>query len=392
MFIGFFLLLRTYGLPVTLKEYLALLEALQAGLADYRVETFYHLSRTILIKKEQHLDKFDQLFGHYFKGMEDLPDDLFGQDIPEDWLRKQIEKYLSEEEKAQIEAMGGLNALMERFRELMQEQHERHQGGNKWIGTGGTSPFGAWGYNPEGFRIGQGESRHRRAVKVWDKREFRNLDDSVELNTRNLKMALRRLRVFTREGVADELDLDSTIQKTSENAGLLDLQMVPSRKNRVKVLLFFDVGGSMDDHIEICQRLFSAARHEFKHLEYFYFHNCLYESVWKDNRRRWSERIPTFELFNKYNRDYRVIIVGDASMSPYEINYPGGSVEHMNEEPGGVWLQRLKDQYPHISWINPVPQQLWRYTQTIGMLKRFFDDRMYPMTLAGISEAMAEIV
>lgn len=391
MFIGFFILLKTYGLPVTLKEFLVLLEALQDGLADFKMENFYHLSRTILVKKEQHLDKFDQLFGHYFKGMEALPDDLF-QEIPEDWLRKQIEKYLTEEEKAQIEAMGGLDALMERFKELMKEQHERHQGGNKWIGTGGTSPFGAFGYNPEGFRIGQNESRHRRAVKVWDKREFRNLDDNVELNTRNIKMALRRLRVFTREGVADELDLDGTIRKTSENAGMLDLQMVPTRKNRVKVLLFLDVGGSMDDHIALCEQLFSAARHEFKHLEHFYFHNCLYESVWRDNSRRYSERIPTFEVLNKYNQDYRVIIVGDASMSPYEINYPGGSVEHMNEEPGGVWLQRLKDQFPYIAWINPVPKELWRYTQTIGMLKHFFEDRMFPMTLGGISDAMEEIV
>lgn len=391
MFLDFFLMLKADGLPVTMKELLLLLEALQKGLGNYSVDTFYYLSRSILIKREQHLDRFDQLFGHFFKGMEYIPNELFG-DIPEDWLRKQIELHLTEEEKAELEALGGLDELMKRFRELMEEQGERHQGGDKWIGTGGKSPFGAFGYNPAGFRIGQGESRHRRAVKVWDQRAYRNFDDSRELDTRNLKMALRRLRVFTREGVADELDLDDTIRKTSDNAGLLDLQFVPSKQNRVKVLLFLDVGGSMDDHIELCSRLFSAARYEFKNLEHFYFHNCLYESVWRDNSRRWKEKIPTWEVFHKYNSDYRVIVVGDASMSPYEINYPGGSVEHHNEEAGAIWLDRLKDRYPHFAWLNPIPEPYWRYTQSIGMLQRFFDDRMYPLTVKGIETAMREIV
>lgn len=391
MFIDFFLLLKGHGLPVTLKEFLVLLEALDKGLGKFSVEEFYNLSRTILIKRQQHLDKFDQLFGHYFEGTELVPDEMF-REIPEDWLRKNLEKFLTEEEKAMIEAMGGLEALMERFKELLKEQQERHEGGNKWIGTGGVSPFGAYGYNPEGFRIGQEGSGHRRAIKVWDKRQYRNLDDDVELNTRNLKVALKRLRVFTREGVADELDMDTTIRRTADNAGLLDLHLVPSKLNRVKVLLLFDIGGSMDDHIELCARLFSAAKYEFKHLEYFYFHNCLYEYVWKDNRRRHSERIPTFDIFHKYNRDYRVILVGDASMSPYEITYPGGSVEHYNDEAGVVWLQRLKDHYPHFAWLNPVPEEYWKYTQSIGMLKEFFEDEMYPLTISGITKAIKSIV
>lgn len=391
MFLEFFLLLKTDGIPVTLREFLDLLEAVKKGLAGNRVEQFYHLARATLIKREIHLDRFDQLFSHYFKGTELIPNEVLSP-IPEDWLRKQFERFLTEEEKAKLESLGGLNEMMERFKELMKEQQERHAGGNKWIGTGGTSPFGAYGYNPEGFRIGQEGSRHRRAVKVWDERNFQNLDDSRELDTRNLKMALRRLRVFTREGVADELDIDDTIRKTSDSGGLLDLQFVPNKANRVKVLIFFDVGGSMDDHIELCSRLFSAARYEFKHMEYFYFHNCLYESVWRDNKRRWREKVPTWDVLHKYNSDYRVIIVGDASMSPYEINYPGGSVEHSNQEPGGVWLERLKNQFPHIAWLNPVPKPYWPYTQTIGMLKHFFDDRMYPMTVAGIEEAMRSIV
>lgn len=391
MFIDFFLLLKGHGLPVTLKEFLVLLEAIQKGLGQYSVEEFYRLSRTILIKRQQHLDKFDQLFGYYFQGMELIPDEVF-RDIPEDWLRKNMEKYLSEEEMAMIEAMGGLEALMERFKELLEEQQERHEGGNKWIGTGGTSPFGAYGYNPEGFRIGQEGSRHRRAIKVWDKREYRNLDDDVELNTRNIKVALKRLRVFTREGVADELDMDDTIRRTADNAGILDLQLVPSKLNRVKILLLFDIGGSMDDHIELCAQLFSAAKYEFKHMEYFYFHNCLYEYVWRDNSRRHSERMPTFDIFHKYNSDYRVIVVGDASMSPYEITYPGGSVEHYNDEPGIVWLQRLRERYPHIAWLNPVPKEYWKYTQSIGMLEQVFEGNMHPLTINGITEAVKSIL
>lgn len=387
MFIDFFLLLKSNGLPVSIREHLTLLEALQAGEAAFSVEDFYHLSRATLVKKEQHFDRFDMLFGHYFKGMELIPNQVL-RDIPEDWLRKNLEKFLTDEEKAMIEAMGGLEALMERFKQLMEEQQERHEGGNRWIGTGGTSPFGANGYNPEGFRIGQSGSRQRRAVKVWDQRQFRNLSDDVELNTRNIKLALRRLRIFTREGVADELDLDATVRKTSENAGLLDLQLVPSKQNRVKVLLFFDIGGSMDDHIRECEELFSAARHEFKHLEYFYFHNCLYETVWKDNNRRMSDRIPTLEVLNKFNKDYRVVVVGDASMSPYEITYQGGSVEHYNDEPGIVWLQRLRQQYPHTVWLNPVPKEHWGYTQSIKLLEHAFEGQMYPLTIAGLTDAM----
>lgn len=384
-------MLKGDGIPVSLKEFLALLEALNKGLGKMSVNEFYYLSRSILIKREQHLDRFDQIFSHYFKGTELIPNQIFGE-IPEDWLKKQMELFLTPEEMAELEAFGGLDELMKRFQELLKEQQERHEGGNKWIGTGGKSPFGANGYNPAGFRIGQEGSRHRRAVKVWDKRRYMNLDDSRELDTRNLKMALRRLRVITREGVQDELDLDDTIRKTSDSGGILDLQFQASKMNRVKVLLFFDIGGSMDDHIDLCSRLFSAAKYEFKHMEHFYFHNCLYESVWKNNNRRWQEKIPTWDVLHKYNSDYRVIVVGDASMSPYEINYPGGSVEHTNEEAGAIWLDRFKTQYPHIAWLNPVPKEYWKYTQSIGMLERFFENKMYPMTVAGIEEAMREIV
>ncbi len=386
MFLDFFLLLKNNGLPVSLKEYLSLLEALDKEVVQWSVEEFYFLARTVMVKHEKNLDRFDMLFGHYFKDMELIPvAPVF--DIPEEWIRKNKVNDLSEEEKALIESLGGMEALMERFKELLDEQKERHEGGNKWIGTGGTSPFGANGYNPEGYRIGQSGNRNNRAIKVWDKRAFRNFDDNVELNTRNLKMALRRLRIFTREGVADELDLDKTIQKTCNNAGLLDLEMVPSKKNRVKVLLFLDVGGTMDEHVELCSQLFSAAKHEFKHLEYFYFHNCLYESVWKDNRRR-SDRVPTMEVLNKYNRDYKVIIIGDAYMSPYEIMYEGGSVEHFNEEAGMVWLQRLKAQYPYISWLNPNSEHYWQYAPSTKILRELFEYRMFPLTINGISLAM----
>ncbi len=379
MFLDFFILLKTHGLPVSLKEHLVLLEALSKGLGGMKVDEFYFLSRTILIKREQHLDKFDMLFSHYFKDMELIP----GFRICGHSGRMAAQDpglFLTPEKMAQIEAMGGPEALRERFKQLMEEQKERHQGGNKWIGTGGRSPFGAYGYNPEGYRIGQEGSRHRRAIKVWDQRQFRNLSDDVELNTRNMKMALRNLRVFTREGMAEELDLDTTIRKTSDNAGLLELEMVASRKNRVKVLLFLDIGGSMDDHIRTCEELFSAAKHEFKHLEYYYFHNCLYESVWKDNHRRFSERVPTFDVLHKFNRDYRVIMVGDASMSPYEIMYPGGSVEHFNDEAGVIWLERLRAHFRRIVWLNPVPEYNWPYTQSIGMMKQVFEDQMFPLT------------
>ncbi len=387
MFLDFFLLLKNDGLPVTFKEYLTLLQALDRDVVAYNVDDFYYLSRSTLVKHEQFLDRFDRLFGRYFKGIETIDAEEFFK-IPEEWLRRSMQNALTDEEKELIKAMGGLDKLLDRLRELMREQRRRHEGGNKWIGTGGTSPFGAYGYNPEGIRIGQNESRNRRAVKVWDRREFRNLDDSVELDTRNVKMALRRLRVLTREGIDEEVDLDETIRKTSKNAGMLELEMIPARKNNVKVLLFLDVGGSMDDHIEICARLFSAARYEFKHLEYFYFHNCIYEKVWRDNARRWDESIPTFEVLHKYNSDYKVIVVGDASMSPYELLYRNGSVEHNNDEPGFVWLERLKNQYPDIVWLNPVPEEDWIYVETVQMLKKFMDGRMFPLTLSGISKAI----
>lgn len=387
MFLDFFLYLRHAGLPVTIKEYLTLLDVLDSGMVERGVDDFYYLSRSSLVKHEQNLDKFDRLFGQYFKGIEYIDDKEF-MNIPDEWLRKTMEGSLTDEEKAQIKAMGGLDKLIERLKELMKEQKKRHQGGGKWIGTGGTSPFGAYGYNPEGIRIGQHESRHRRAVKVWDKREFKDLDDSAELQTRNMKMALRKLRVLTREGTEEEIDMDKTIAKTSRNAGFLDIEMVPNRKNNVKVLIFFDIGGSMDDHIELCSKLFSAARYEFKHLEYYYFHNCVYEAVWKNNERRWQEAIPTFEVLNKYNSDYRVIIVGDASMSPYELLYRNGSVEHNNSEPGLTWLERVKNKYPMIVWLNPVPENEWRDTQTIGMLKNFTGDRMFPLTIGGITRAV----
>ena len=387
MFLDFFLLLKNDGIPVTIREYLTFLEALDRGIAEYSVDDFYYLSRTSLIKHEHHLDRFDLLFKYYFEGVEKIDTEEFMK-IPEDWLRKSFVNALTDEEKELIRSMGGLDKLLERLRELMKEQKNRHQGGNKWIGTGGTSPFGAYGFNPEGIRIGQEESRHRRAVKVWDKREFRDLDDGVELQTRNMKMALRRLRVLTREGVDEELDLDKTIDRTSRNAGFLELEMVPAKKNNVKVLLFLDIGGSMDDHIELCSRLFSAAKYEFKHLEHYYFHNCLYESVWKNNRRRWQEAIPTFQVLHTYNSDYKVIVVGDASMSPYELLYQNGSVEHNNDEPGFTWLERLKNHYPDIVWLNPVPVKQWKYTESIGMVKEFMKDRMFPMTLSGLQQAI----
>jgi len=387
MFLDFFLLLKNDGIPVTIREYLTLLEALDEGIAEYSVDDFYYLSRTSLIKHEHHLDRFDLLFGYFFEGVEKIDTEEFMK-IPEEWLRKSFVNALTDEEKEMIKAMGGLDKLLERLKELMKEQKKRHQGGNKWIGTGGTSPFGAYGYNPEGIRIGQDESRHRRAVKVWDKREFKDLDDGVELQTRNMKMALRRLRILTREGTSEELDLDGTIDKTSRNAGFLELEMVPAKKNNVKVLLFLDIGGSMDDHIELCSRLFSAAKYEFKHLEYYYFHNCLYEFVWRNNKRRWQEAIPTFDVFNKYNSDYKVIVVGDASMSPYELLYQNGSVEHNNDEAGFVWLDRLKTRYPDIVWLNPVPVPQWKYTESIGMVKQFMKDRMFPLTLSGLQKAI----
>jgi len=393
MFINLFYELRQAGVPVSLNEYLTLLGAVEAGCANYAVEDFYYLSRAALVKDERNLDKFDRVFGHVFQGLDEISaEDLMQRaEIPEDWLRKLAERFLTEEEKAQIESLGGWDKLMETLKKRLAEQKERHQGGNKWIGTAGTSPFGAYGYNPEGIRIGQDRSRHRRAVKVWDKREFKNLDGDVELGTRNVKMALRRLRRFAREGAATELDLDGTIRSTAHHGGMLDLKMVPERHNTVKVLLFLDVGGSMDDHVQTCEELFSAARSEFKHLEHYYFHNCLYEFVWKDNARRFSERIPTWDVLHTYPADYKVVIVGDASMSPYEIAMPGGAVEHWNEEAGRVWLERLLNVWTHAVWLNPVPQRHWPHTHSIEMIREIMDGRMFPLTLEGLDAAMQEL-
>ena len=392
MFLPFFENLRKATIPVSLREYLTFLEGMKAGLATYDVEAFYCLARTAMVKDERNLDKFDQVFAATFKGLEQISFDqvLDAIDLPEDWLRKMAEKHLSEEEKAEIEALGGFEKLMETLKQRLEEQKGRHQGGSKWVGTAGTSPFGAYGYNPEGVRIGQKESRHQRATKVWDKREFKNLDDTVELGTRNIKVALKRLRRWAREGAHMELDLDHTIRSTAEN-GYLDVKERPERHNAVKVVMFLDVGGSMDPHIKVVEELFSAARSEFKHLEYYYFHNCLYEGVWRDNRRRWTEQTPTHEVLRTYGPDYKCIFVGDASMSPYEIAYPGGANEHWNEEAGQVWLQRAKDQWASHLWINPIPEKYWDYTHSIQMVKEIFEDRMVPMTLRGLEEGMKEL-
>lgn len=387
MLVPFFYKLREAGVPVSISEFLTLLEALEARLANSSAEDFYFLSRSCLVKDERHFDRFDRAFAAYFKGAEELFEDLMAK-IPEEWLKRMGERTLSAEEKARIEALGGWGKLIETLKKRLEEQKERHQGGNKWIGTGGTSPFGAYGYNPEGIRIGQDESRQRRAVKVWDEREFRNFADTVELGTRNIKVALRKLRKFAREGVADQLDLDSTIASTARNAGLLDLKFVPERHNAIKILLFLDVGGSMDDHVRVCEELFSAARTEFKHLEYFYFHNFIYESVWKDNRRRRVEKIPTQEVMRTYGHDYKLIVVGDATMSPYEIVQPGGSIEHWNEEAGAVWMQRLTKTWPHHVWLNPEPQERWQYTPSVQMARQLVEDRMFPLTLSGLDQAI----
>jgi uncharacterized protein len=387
MLIPFFFKLREGGIPVSLTEFLLLLESLQAKLAASSAENFYYLSRACLVKDERHYDRFDRVFAAYFKGVEELFNALIAQ-IPADWLQRLSDKVLSEEEKAKVEALGGWDKLMQTLQERLKEQQKRHEGGNKWIGTNGTSPFGAYGYNPEGIRIGQNESRNKRAVKVWDQREFRNLDDTIELGTRNIKLALRKLRKFAREGAADQLDLDDTISSTARNAGLLDLKFVPERHNAIKVLLFLDVGGSMESHVRVCEELFSAARTEFKHLEYYYFHNFVYEGLWKDNRRRHAERIPTHEVLRTYGHDYKLILVGDASMSPYEIVQPGGSVEHWNEESGAVWMQRLLKTWPHHAWLNPEPEARWDYTPSIGLTRELLENRMFPLTLEGLDRAI----
>jgi uncharacterized protein len=390
MFVAFFHELKTAGVPVTLREYLTLMEAMEKDLAGRRVEDFYYLARTALVKDERNLDKFDRVFGHVFKGLE-LMSEALSADIPAEWLKKLAEKYLTDEEKKQIEAMGGLDNLLETLRQRMKEQKGRHQGGSKWIGTAGTSPFGAYGYNPEGVRIGQDENRNFRAVKVWDKREFKDLDDQVELGTRNIKIALRRLRRFARTGAPEELDLDGTIKGTAHK-GYLDILMRPERHNAVKVLLFFDVGGSMDWHIKATEELFSAARTEFKHMEHFYFHNCLYEKVWKENRRRFDHTTATWDVLHTYPHDYKVIFVGDASMSPYEIMAPGGSVEHFNEETGASWMERVARTYPACIWLNPVAEKEWDYTQSIRIMRQLLGERMYPLTLDGLDKAMRELV
>ena len=386
MLIEFFLRLKEGGVPVSIREFLTLLAALEKRVIFGSFEDFYHLARTCLVKDEKYFDRYDRVFSAYFRGITDV--ESIAVVIPEEWLVKMAEKFLTEEEKKQIEALGGWDKLMETLRKRLEEQNGRHQGGGKWIGTAGTSPFGAYGYNPEGVRIGQDESRHRRAVKVWDKREFRNLDDAVEIGTRNIKVALRRLRRFAREGNPEELDLDDTIRSTAKNAGWLDLKMVPERHNAVKVLLFLDVGGSMDDHVVLCEQLFSAARSEFKRLEYFYFHNFLYERVWRDNHRRAMERISTWDVLHTYPHDYKVIFVGDATMSPYEIVYPGGSVEHSNEEPGAVWMQRLLTVYPNAIWLNPQPESVWDYHESIRITRELLGERMYPLTLEGLDRGM----
>ena len=390
MLIDFFFEVRKGGVPATLKEFLTLIEALQKRVVSGSVEEFYWLARVCLVKDESHYDRFDLAFAAYFRGIELLPSDLVAQ-IPEEWLRRLGELSLSDEDKAQIQALGGWEKLMETLRQRLEEQKARHEGGSKWIGTRGTSPFGAYGYNPEGIRMGQAGSRNRSAVKVWDRREFRNLDDTVELGTRNIKVALRRLRRFAREGAPEELDMDDTIRSTARNAGYLDLKMVPERHNAVKVLLFLDVGGSMDDHVKVCEELFSAVRTEFKHLEYFYFHNFVYETVWKDNRRRHGERLPLFNVLHTYPHDYKIIFVGDATMSPYEIAYPGGSVEHHNEEAGAVWMQRVLDVYHKAIWLNPQPEDRWGYYESIGMVRQLLGERMYPLTLGGLEEGMREL-
>jgi uncharacterized protein with von Willebrand factor type A (vWA) domain len=390
MFLRFFENLRGGGVPVSLREYLAFLEAMKTDLVIYDIEGFYYLARVTMVKDERHIDKFDRAFAATFDGMENISVDdvLNAVDLPKDWLEKLAEKFLTDEEKAEIEALGGFDKLMETLRERLAEQKGRHQGGNKWVGTAGTSPFGAYGYNPEGVRVGQDKSRHKRAVKVWDKREFQNLDDTVELGTRNIKVALKRLRKWARDGTADELDLDGTIQKTAEH-GYLDVQTRPERRNAVRVIMFFDVGGSMDPHIRAVEELFSAARSEFKHLEYYYFHNCIYEGLWRDNARRWREQISTWDVLRTYGSDYKCIIVGDASMSPYEITHKGGANEHWNKEAGHTWLERVREQWPDHIWLNPTPQKYWDYTESIGLVQQVFGaDRMVPMTLSGLETGM----
>jgi uncharacterized protein with von Willebrand factor type A (vWA) domain len=387
MLVRFFFLLRRAGVPVSITELLTLLEALKAGLGDSNAERFYHLARTCLVKDERYYDRYDKAFAAHFKGAEDLFA-LLQRELPQEWLAKLAVREFTDAEKAEIEALGGWDKLMETLRKRLEEQKERHQGGNKWIGTAGTSPFGAYGFNPEGIRVGQAGSRNRSAVKVWDRREFANLDDQVELGTRNIKIALRRLRRFARRGAPDELALADTIDATARSGGWLDIKMLPKRRNVIKVLLLLDIGGSMDDHVKTCEELFSAARSEFKHLEHYYFHNFTYEALWRDNRRRFNEHVGTIDVMRTYGTDYKLILVGDATMSPYEISQPGGSVEHWNAEAGSVWLQRLIRHYPKFAWINPQPRPRWGHTASIEMTREILEGRMYPLTLGGLDEAI----
>lgn len=386
MLINFFFELHEGKVPVTIREFLDLLSALKNRIIYADMEQFYHLSRTILVKDEKHFDKFDRAFKKYFDGLEEI-DDLFNALIPDEWLRKQIEKNLSPEEFAQLKQLGDFEKLMEEFRKRLQEQKKRHQGGNKMIGTGGTSPYGAYGQNPAGFRMA-GPGRTGKAAKVWEKRQYRNLDDSVQLGVRNIKMALRRLRKFTRQGMPDQLDIDDTISSTARNAGYLDIKLVPERRNGVKVLIFFDVGGSMDSHVRTCEELFSAAKTEFKHMEYFYYHNFIYEGVWKDNMRRWTDRTSTWDILHTYSSDYKVIFVGDATMSPYEISSVGGSVEHWNEEAGEVWLRRITQHFDKVVWLNPEPESSWDHTTSVVWTRKLTDNRMFPLTLKGLEDGM----
>ena len=390
MFMRFFTELRQAKVPVTLKEYLMLMEGLDKQVIDRSVDDFYYLSRAALVKDEKNIDKFDQVFGQVFKGLERMGDDV-AVDIPAEWLKKLSDQFLTEEEKAQIEAMGGFEALMEALAARAKEQAESDEKEGKGRGQGGAnSPFGANGYHPEGVRIGQDKGRHGKAIKVWDKREYKNLDDQVELGTRNIKVALRRLRKWVRDGSADELDMGGTIKGTAEK-GYLDIQMRPERRNKISVLIFFDIGGSMDSHIKVCEELFSAARSEFKNMEFYYFHNCLYESVWKDNRRRHAEKLNTWDILHKFPHDYKVIFVGDATMSPYEITYPGGSVEHWNEEAGAIWMDRVANIFESMIWLNPTAERHWDYTPSVGVLKQLVGDRMFPLTLSGLEKAMKEL-
>ena len=390
MFVNFFYELKNANLPVSLNEYLTLMSALEGDLALKQMENFYYLSRSSLIKDERHFDKFDRVFSEVFKGL-DSEAEIPIETLPEDWLRRLTEKFLTDEEKAEIEALGGWDKIMETLKKRLEEQEKRHQGGSKWIGTAGTSPFGAYGYNPAGIRMGQEENRNNRAIKVWDKRLYKNLDDSVEIGTRNIKIALRRLRKLTREGIEEELDLDNTIRSTAHR-GYLDVILQPERRNTIKVLMFFDVGGSMDWHVKAAEELFSAARSEFKYLEYYYFHNCPYEFVWRDNQRRWNEKISTWEVLRTYGSDYKVIFVGDAAMSPYELTVAGGAIEHVNEEPGLLWLQRIFDVYDKSVWLSPVPEKYWELTPSIQMIRKLINNRIYPLTLSGLDCAIKELM